>query len=110
MAQVESSRQQIAETGAGMVFIAAERKGVVSDPYQYLAAHPISFPYLLDERRVVSKAYGVYHRIGIDALNIAHPATFVLARDGSIRYLYRGSNQFDRAPLAEMLAVAREWK
>ena len=107
MAQVESAKQQIAESGAQLVFIAAERKGVLSDPAKYLSEHPVSFPYLLDEDRKITKAYGVYHRVGIDAIHIAHPASMVVARDGTARFLYRGETQFDRAPLAEVLEVAR---
>ena len=40
--------------------------------------NPVSFPFLLDEDRVVTKNYGLYHLIGMDALNIAHPATLVI--------------------------------
>ncbi len=108
MAQVESAQQEIVESGAQWVFIAAERKGVVSDPAKYLTEHPISFPYLLDEDRKVSKAYGVYHRIGLDAINIAHPATLVIAPNGTVQYIYRGDHQFDRAPLQQILDVARK--
>ena len=29
----------------------------------------------------MTKAYGLYHRMGMDAINIAHPATLVIDRD-----------------------------
>ena len=57
----------------------------------------MSFPFLLDEERSVTKAYGLYHRLAIDALNIAHPATLVIDRDRKIAYIYRGDSQTDRA-------------
>jgi len=41
----------------------------------------------------VTKAYGLYHRIGLDALNIAHPATLVIDRDRKVDYIYRGDNR-----------------
>jgi peroxiredoxin len=51
---------------------------------EYLAKRPLPFPVLVDGSREVSKAYGVWHRIGIDAWNIARPALFLVARDRSI--------------------------
>jgi len=67
----------------------------------------VSFPFLLDESRQITKVYGLYHRIGMDALNIAHPATLVIDRERVVRYIYRGENQHDRAPLDQVLAAAR---
>ena len=51
----------------------------------------------------MTKAYGLHHAWGTDALNIAHPATLVMNRGGIVRYIYRGANQYDRAPLDEVL-------
>lgn len=42
------------------------------------------FRVLVDESRNVVRAYGVWHRIGFDAWNIARPALFLIARDGAI--------------------------
>lgn len=56
----------------------------------------------------MTKAYGLYHRIGVDAINIAHPATLVIDRGGTVRYVYRGSNQGDRAPIEQVLDAARK--
>jgi len=53
----------------------------------------------------VTKAYGLHHALGADAINIAHPATFVIDRGGWVRYIYRGDNQLDRAPLDEVLGT-----
>ena len=36
-------------------------------PEEFLANNPAPFPFLLDEDRRVTKAYGVYHRLGLDA-------------------------------------------
>jgi peroxiredoxin len=43
----------------------------------------------------VLKAYGVWHRIGVDALNIARPALFLIDPAGLIRYSYIGESQQD---------------
>jgi peroxiredoxin len=103
MAQFEPYKDSIAQFGGALVFIAAEKRDGMFNPIKFLDQHPISFPFLLDEDRAVTKAYGVYHRLGIDAVNIAHPATFVVGRDQKVRYLYVGASQVDRAPIEEVL-------
>lgn len=74
---------------------------------EHLQAHPVAFPYLLDEDRKVTKAYGVYQRIGLEGAHIARPATFVVDRKGMVRFLYVGMNQKDRMPLDAVLKVMR---
>jgi peroxiredoxin len=107
MARVESIKSEIDQAGAELAFIAAEMRDSVFKPGKFLEKNPISFPFLLDEDRTVTKAYGLYHRLGLDALNIAHPATLVIDRERYARYLYRGENQHDRAPLDEALSAVR---
>ena len=108
MARVESIKGDIAQAGAELAFIAAEKRNGVFKPEKYLEKHPVSFPFLLDEDRVVTKAYGLYHRFGMDALNIAHPATLVIDRERSVRYIYRGEDQHDRAPIEDVLAAVKK--
>src|SRR5579863_3992235 len=103
MAQFEPHQNEIRHEGAELVYIAAEKSEGMFKPGRYLAAHPISFPFLLDEDRSVTKAYGLYHRFGHDAVNIARPASLVVDRSATVRYIYRGARQTDRAPLNEIL-------
>lgn len=103
MTQLESQKREIDAAGARLVYIAAEKRGGVWKPEAYLAKHPISFPFLLDEDRSVTKAYGLHHLIGVDALDIAHPATLVVDQGGVVRWIYRGENQHDRAPMEDVL-------
>jgi len=108
MAQFESRKQEIAAAGTRLAFIAAEKRDGVWKPGKFLEKHPISFPFLLDEDRAVTKAYGLHHAFGHDALNIAHPATLVIDGGGVVRYLYRGDSQHDRAPMEEVVRAAIE--
>lgn len=108
MAQLGPLEPAIAHAGASLVFIAAEKRGGLFKPEKYLAEHPTPFPFLLDEDRSVTKAYGVYHALGTDAFRIARPATFVLGRDAVIRFLYVGADQKDRAPIEPLLEAARK--
>ena len=107
MTQFESRKKEIEAAAAQLAFIAAEKRNGVWKPGKFLEKHPISSVFLLDEDRTVTKAYGLHHALATDALNIAHPATLVICRDndsgGTVRHIYRGDNQLDRAPLAEVL-------
>jgi peroxiredoxin len=108
MAQLEPYKDEIKQAGAQLVYTAAEKAEGMFEPARYLAEHAVSFPFLLDEDRSVTKAYGLYHRIGHDAFNIAHPATLVVDRGGIIRYIYRGDSQTDRAPVEQVLNAVRK--
>ena len=67
---------------------------------------PYRFPILCDGDRKVIKAYGVWHPLGIDAFNSAHPASFLIDAGRVLRYSFVGSTQFQRAPMSDILAVA----
>ena len=108
MARFESIKDQIAGAGGNLLYIAAEKRRGFFKPEKYFAEHPVSFPFLLDEDRQVIKRYGLYHRLGTDAYNIAHPATLVADRGGVIRFLYRGDGQADRAPLEQVLDALKK--
>ena len=55
---------------------------------RYIEDTGLPFDILVDETRDTVKAYGVWHRIGFDAWNIARPALFVIDRGGIIRYVF----------------------
>ncbi len=107
MAQFEPYKDEIARLGASLVYVAAEKRQGMFKPEKYFAQHPISFPFLLDEDRQVTRAYGVYHRLGLDALHIAHPATFLVDRGGLARLIYVGLDQHDRMPVDAIMQVLR---
>jgi len=108
MAQFEPLKAELEQAQAKLVFIAAEKRDGMFKPASFLKKHPVAFPFLLDEDRRVTKAYGLYHRLGKDAINIAHPATLVVDKGGTVRYIYRGDNQMDRAPLEQFLEAVRK--
>jgi peroxiredoxin len=107
MAQVEPIKDELAALDASLVYLAAQKRSGMFRPEKYFAEHTIAFPFLLDEDRRVTKAYGVYHAIGTDALNIAHPATFVIERQGKIRLIYVGMDQRDRMPVQAIIETLR---
>jgi peroxiredoxin len=64
----------------------------------------VTYPVLVDDRRETAKAYGVWHRLGLDAINIARPALFVIDRHGAIRSLYVAESQGEFPTHVEVLA------
>jgi len=108
MAQFESQGIEIEQEGTQVAFIAAEKRDGIFKPAKYLAEHPVAFPFLLDEDRSVTKAYGLYHRFGHDAINIAHPATLIIDKGGTVRFIYRGKNQNDRIPVEAVVEVVKK--
>ena len=105
MAQFEPLQAEIEELRASVLFIAAEKRAGMFKPEGFFTKHPISFPFLLDEDRSVTKAYGVHNRLALDAIDIAKPATFVVDRGGIVRFIYVGRNQMDRAPLPQVITA-----
>lgn len=110
MTQLESYKDELQRGGTNLLYVAAEKREGMFKPEKYLSEHPVSFPFLLDEHREVTKAYGVYHRIGLDAINIARTATFVIDREGRVRYIFVGKSQTDRAPFDEVMRAVTEAK
>jgi peroxiredoxin len=70
---------------------------------RFVAATKPPFDVLIDETREVVKAYGVWHRIGLDAWNIARPAAFLIDQDRSIQYSFIGRSQAEFPSHEEIL-------
>ena len=62
---------------------------------RYIEETGLPFNVLIDESRDVLRAYGVWHRIGIDAINIARPALFVVEPAGAIGYSFVADKQHE---------------
>jgi len=62
---------------------------------RYHAERNLPFTILIDDSRDTVKAYGVWHRVGLDAWNIARPALFLIDAAGTIRYHFVASSQFE---------------
>ncbi len=65
-----------------------------SEPVRrYIEETGLPFNILVDDSRDVLKAYGVWHRLGFDAWNVARPALFLIDGSGAIRYSFIGEHQ-----------------
>jgi peroxiredoxin len=72
---------------------------------RYVEDNGLPFYILVDETREVTKAYGVWHRFGLDAWNIARPALFVIETTGKIRAIFVGESQEEFPSAAEIDAT-----
>lgn len=70
--------------------IVAQKSAAVQE---WLKENALPFTVLIDESRDVLRAYGVWHRIGLDAWNISRPALFLIRRDRSVARSFVASNQ-----------------
>lgn len=68
----------------------AQNSGVVR---RYVEEAGLPFNILVDESRDVTRRYGVWHRMGLDAWNISRPALFVIDTSGAIRAVFVGETQ-----------------
>ena len=74
---------------------------------RYIEETGLPFNILIDQSREVLKAYGVWHRVGLDAWNIARPAVFLIDRSGKIRYSFIADRQ-DEFPSPDEIERAIE--
>ena len=73
-----------------------------------MTGHGLSLPILIDADRAITKRYRVYHPVGLDALNTARPSTFLIDREGTVRFMYVGEGQKDRPDPETIVAELRK--
>ena len=79
-----------------------------SDVRRYVEDKGLPFFVLVDETREVMKRYGVWHRVGLDAWNIARPALFVIESNGTIRAIFVGETQAEFPTPAQVDEAIRD--
>jgi methyl-accepting chemotaxis protein len=75
---------------------------------RYVEETGLPFNVLIDDTRDVARAYGVYHRIALDAWNTARPSVFLIGQDARIRYSYVSENQREYPGPDEILRIVDE--
>lgn len=85
--------------------IAAQRVNGLTGARKFVEERDYPFPLLFDETRRVTRQWGVYHRIGIDALHIAHPAVFLIDPEQVIRWIAVSPNQYTRPSTRELIGA-----
>jgi len=83
------------------VAIVAQRSEKVR---RYIEDAGLPFNILVDDSRAVIKAYGVWHRVGLDAWDISRPALFLIDPARTVQYLFVASRQDEFAAHEDVLA------
>lgn len=76
----------------------------------FFDAEEVPYQVLVDESRDVARAYGVHVLLGLDSVNIARPATFVIDRERVVRFVFVSSVQWEQAedaPVRDVVAALR---
>lgn len=73
-----------------------------------LDASAMSFPLLMDSAFTVSATYGVAFQMRIHTELSNRPATFIIDRQGIIRYVHRGRSFSDRPKPADIEAELKK--
>src|SRR5439155_381390 len=119
IARVPLARRIVSTTGRHQFFTVRIADGIATPAFKasgditsmsravrpYIEGTGLPFDILIDERRDVLSAYGVWHRVGLDAWNIARPAVFLIDTDRRIRYSFIADQQRQFPPQEEILAA-----
>ncbi len=82
-----------------MVAVVAQSSAPVR---RYVEETGLPFHILVDGSREVTKSYGVWHKVGLDAWNISRPALFVIDASGVIRAIFVAERQDEFPGTAEI--------
>ncbi len=109
---MESAWDELNRKEVGLICIAAQKIDGVGGAKRFAEKHNYKFPFLFDETRETTKAYGVYHRIGFDAYRIARPGAFLLDDAQKILWIAVSPNQSElptNAQILEAIAAAGKY-
>jgi peroxiredoxin len=94
--------EKIQAHGVQVVPVLAQRAAAVR---HYIEETGLPFDVLIDERRDTVRAYGVWHRAGLDAWNIARPAWFLIEPGGAVSWSFIGDSQKEHPEMPDLLAA-----
>ena len=93
---------ELQRAGLDVLVVLCQGRDAVAE---WLAAHPVPFPCLIDDDRSRAKAWGAYVRVSFESWNMARPASFVVEPGGVLRYARISRHQLDPAPIDEILSA-----
>jgi peroxiredoxin len=121
MEAMNAIHPQIKEAGASLVAISPQ---TVHHSYLMADQHKLRFPLLSDAGSKIAHEFGLAYRVpdhqqeiyrrvfvnlpfvnGEDGWQLPIPATFIIAREGTVRYASSNPDYTDRAEPAEILSL-----
>ena len=106
--QLQQQHARLQHSGINAVVIMTDKAETVAGS---LYAAPLPFPILIDADRAATRAWGVLDPATTapqSQSNVTRPATFVLDREGVIRYFHIGSGMLDRPSIAMVTQTAEQ--
>ncbi len=88
-----------------VVFIAAQKIDGITGGRKFIEKRGYRFPILFDAERETTRAFGVYHLVGIDAFRIAYPAAFLIDPSGKILWIAVSRSQTELPTIDEFLSA-----
>ena len=85
------------------MFVAAQKIDGITGGRKFFEKRGYRLPILFDEERETTRAFGVYHLLGIDAFRIAHPAAFLIDQSGKILWIAVSPSQTELPTIEEFL-------
>jgi peroxiredoxin len=104
LGKVRKRLAEIQELGAEVV---AVYPGKVEHLRPHVLESKVPFPVLADEGSAVIDLYGVRNRWALFHRGIPHPATYVIDRDGVVRFADVRHQHFFRIPVGTLVAQVR---
>ena len=102
---MEADQNEFTRRNVRILTITAQKIDGLLHARRFVRKHNYGFPILFDETRQVTKDYGVFHGMGIDAYRIARPAAFVLDKAHRIRWVGVAPNQTEWPRTPEILKI-----
>lgn len=100
--RVRPLHADVARQGVDLVGVVCQGRHWVAS---WLGVNSLPFPLLVDEERTAARAFGVYKLLGLDGVNIARPASFLVDARGQIVWAYVGRDKTDRPGDESLLAA-----
>ena len=97
---MQDSLAEIESAGYRLVAVSADRQPEIEALRKRFG---LTFPIISDADLAIAGSYGVRQK----DMDVALPATFVVARDGHVRFVHVAANPVDRLAAPDLLAALR---
>ena len=86
--------------GAKLIAVTPDQ---IADVARVVETDQLKYTVLSDTELTAVRAYGVFHENEPKGRRIPRPSTFVIGRDGRVKYAYIGESTSDRPPVEAVL-------
>ena len=99
---MREGHREIERRGARLILVVCQSEASVR---AFGARHPFPFPIAIDADREAAKTWGVWRALGLDGINVARPATFIVDGAGIVRERFVAPVQWRRLPIDTIVRI-----